>query len=34
VDECPVKAIFEESDLPPQWRHFIQINAEHYRKSA
>lgn len=31
-DECPVKAIFPEEDLPEQWRSFIEKNAEHYRK--
>ncbi len=31
-DECPVKAIFPEEDLPEQWRGFIEKNAEHYRK--
>jgi ferredoxin len=33
VDECPVKAIFSENDVPPEWRHFIQLNAEHYQKT-
>lgn len=25
--ECPVEAIFHESDVPPQWRAFVQLNA-------
>lgn len=29
---CPVEAIYPEEDLPEQWKHFIQINAEHYKK--
>ena len=32
VDECPVKAIFTEDDVPAEWKQFIQINAEHYKK--
>jgi NAD-dependent dihydropyrimidine dehydrogenase PreA subunit len=27
----PVEAIFREDDVPEQWQHFIQIDAEHYR---
>lgn len=26
--ECPVEAIFHEEEVPEQWRHYIQINAE------
>ena len=26
--ECPVEAIFAEEDVPPEWRHFIQVNAD------
>ena len=25
---CPVQAIFTEDDLPEQWKHFTQMNAE------
>jgi NAD-dependent dihydropyrimidine dehydrogenase PreA subunit len=32
VDECPVKAIFPQDDLPAEWKHFIEKNAVHYRK--
>lgn len=27
VPECPVGAIYNETDLPPEQRHFIEINA-------
>lgn len=30
VDECPVKAIFPEEDLPPVWAHYAKINADYY----
>ena len=32
VDECPVRAIFPQDDLPAEWTHFIEKNAAHYRK--
>ncbi len=32
VDECPVKAIFPEDDLPAKWKHYIQINTDYYKK--
>jgi ferredoxin len=28
VPECPVEAIFQDTHVPAQWAHFIQINAE------
>jgi ferredoxin len=28
VAECPVEAIFQEDDVPDEWRDFIQLNAE------
>lgn len=28
---CPVQAIFIEDDVPEKWRHFIEINANHYK---
>src|SRR5689334_1346244 len=31
---CPVQAIFAEEDVPAEWRHFIERNAEHYRKGT
>ena len=34
VAECPVSAIFDEDDLPEQWRSFIEKNAAYFRKDA
>jgi NAD-dependent dihydropyrimidine dehydrogenase PreA subunit len=31
VDECPVKAIFPEDDVPAEWKKYIEINAQHYK---
>ncbi len=28
VPECPVEAIFHESNVPPTWRHYVELNAE------
>jgi ferredoxin len=28
VPECPVEAIFRETDVPSQWGQFVQLNAE------
>lgn len=36
VDECPVKAIFPQEDLPvaehPDWVKYIALNADYYKK--
>ena len=32
VDECPVKAIFHEDDLPAEWQNFTKINADYFAK--
>jgi NAD-dependent dihydropyrimidine dehydrogenase PreA subunit len=32
VDECPVKAIFRDDDVPPEYAEFIERNAAYYRK--
>ena len=32
VEECPVRAIFQDVDVPAEWAHFIEKNAAHYRK--
>ena len=32
VDECPVKAIFPQDDLPAEWNKYIQINLDYYKK--
>jgi DNA-binding PadR family transcriptional regulator len=29
--ECPVNAIFAEDEVPVQWQHFIQINADYFK---
>jgi len=31
VDECPVKAIFPEEDLPPEWSSFVELNVQYYK---
>jgi len=30
VDECPVKAILPQEDLPAEWNRFVQINLSYY----
>jgi NAD-dependent dihydropyrimidine dehydrogenase PreA subunit len=29
--ECPVAAIYEDADLPPEWKHFEQKNAAYFK---
>jgi ferredoxin len=31
VDECPVKAIFHDQDVPAEFEEFIERNAAYYR---
>ena len=31
IDECPVKAIFAEADVPAEWQKYIEINANHFK---
>ena len=31
VPVCPVSAIFEADDLPEEWGHYAQINADWYQ---
>ena len=31
--ECPVSAIFPAADVPAQWRAYIDLNAEYFKKS-
>ena len=31
VDECPVKAIFPQEDLPAEWTEFVERNASYYK---
>ncbi len=28
--ECPVAAIYEDTELPPEWKHFEQKNAAYF----
>jgi ferredoxin len=28
VPVCPVQAIYDEADLPPEWAHWVELNAE------
>ena len=30
--ECPVNAIFPQDDVPEEWRNFIAINADFFKK--
>ncbi len=34
VPECPVNAIFEESDVPEQWKDYIAKNADPFKGDA
>lgn len=29
---CPVEAIFDEAALPDKWKHFVEVNAQYFRK--
>ena len=31
---CPVATIFPEEEVPEKWKHFIQINYDHWNKPA
>ena len=31
---CPVEAIRQSSEVPPEWQQYIQINADYYKKSS
>ena len=31
ASECPVAAVFQEDELPAEWREFIERNTAHYR---
>ena len=28
--ECPVEAIFIDEDVPEEWEHFIELNADYF----
>ena len=32
--ECPVNAIFVDSDVPPDWKRYVEMNAEKGRELA
>ena len=32
VDPCPVDAIYPEDEVPEEWRSFIQINTDYFKK--
>ena len=34
IPECPVDAIFADSDLPRQWESYLTINADFFRSTA
>lgn len=34
VPVCPVSAIFAIDDLPERWKHFAEINAEHFARDS
>lgn len=29
--ECPVEAIFIDEEVPEEWEHFIQLNADYFQ---
>ncbi|MCS7185084.1 MAG: ferredoxin family protein [bacterium] len=29
---CPVQAIYPQEQVPDKWKHFIEINANYYKK--
>src|SRR4051812_48554816 len=34
VDECPPKAIYLDDEVPSKWKHYIQLNADHFKSNA
>jgi ferredoxin len=34
VDECPVKAIFQQEDVPQEWNKYIQVNLDYYKSKG
>jgi ferredoxin len=30
--ECPVQAIYLDVDVPKRWEHFVELNAQQFRK--
>jgi ferredoxin len=33
IPECPVEAIYHESNVPAKWNHFIHLNAVEVRRA-
>lgn len=31
--ECPVNAIYPDTEVPPEWRHYIEKNANFFKQS-
>jgi NAD-dependent dihydropyrimidine dehydrogenase PreA subunit len=34
VDECPVKAIFQQEDVPAEWTKYVQVNLDYYKNKG
>ncbi len=34
VEVCPVDAIFADDQVPDEWRHFTELNANYFRSRA
>jgi NAD-dependent dihydropyrimidine dehydrogenase PreA subunit len=34
VPVCPVQAIFEQDDLPAEWRHYVDVDREFFREGV
>jgi ferredoxin len=34
VPECPVEAIFPDDEVPEEWEHYLEINAEWYEETG
>lgn len=34
VPECPVEAIFPDDEVPEEWDHYLEINAQWYEETG
>ena len=34
VDECPVKAIFQQEDVPGEWNKYVQVNLDYFKNKG
>ncbi|MBA0126742.1 4Fe-4S binding protein [Haloechinothrix sp. YIM 98757] len=34
LEVCPVDAIFPADDIPAQWQHYTQVNADYFRSDG